>query len=68
MYRTAALLALLIFPALTVPAQAHRSGCHRWHSCPNDTGSYGTTSRSAATVSPTVVPASRPPVRPWSRR
>lgn len=22
------------------PALAHRSGCHRWHSCPSDTGSY----------------------------
>lgn len=22
------------------PAGAHRSGCHRWHSCPSDTGSY----------------------------
>ena len=22
------------------PASAHRSGCHRWHSCPSDTGSY----------------------------
>ena len=21
-------------------ADAHRSGCHRWHSCPSDTGSY----------------------------
>lgn len=21
-------------------AEAHRSGCHRWHSCPSDTGSY----------------------------
>jgi hypothetical protein len=21
-------------------AQAHRDGCHRWHSCPSDTGSY----------------------------
>jgi hypothetical protein len=21
-------------------ALAHRSGCHRWHSCPSDTGSY----------------------------
>ncbi len=19
---------------------AHRSGCHRWHSCPSDSGSY----------------------------
>jgi len=22
------------------PTSAHRSGCHRWHSCPSDTGSY----------------------------
>src|SRR2546426_3185117 len=21
-------------------SDAHRSGCHRWHSCPSDTGSY----------------------------
>jgi hypothetical protein len=21
-------------------AQAHRAGCHRWHSCPSDTDSY----------------------------
>lgn len=27
----------LIFPAIT---EAHRSGCHRWHTCPSDTGSY----------------------------
>jgi hypothetical protein len=26
---------------LAIPvADAHRSGCHRWHSCPSDTGSY----------------------------
>jgi len=25
---------------LPVFASAHRSGCHRWHSCPSDTGSY----------------------------
>jgi hypothetical protein len=23
-----------------VDAPAHRSGCHRWHSCPSDNGSY----------------------------
>lgn len=28
---------LAIFPAIV---SAHRSGCHRWHSCPSDTGSY----------------------------
>lgn len=22
------------------PSSAHQSGCHRWHSCPSDTGSY----------------------------
>ncbi len=22
------------------PAHAHRDGCHRWHSCPSDSGSY----------------------------
>lgn len=22
------------------PAASHRSGCHRWHACPSDTGSY----------------------------
>ena len=32
------LLAGLLLVALA--AEAHRSGCHRWHSCPSDTGSY----------------------------
>jgi hypothetical protein len=39
----AAVLLLILFCALTmrVPtASAHRDGCHRWHSCPSDTGSY----------------------------
>jgi hypothetical protein len=37
-----AILAVLLFAILgPVPqAYAHRSGCHRWHSCPSDTGSY----------------------------
>ena len=33
----------LITQSLTVtntPLFAHRDGCHRWHSCPSDTGSY----------------------------
>jgi hypothetical protein len=29
----------LILPA-AFPVQAHRSGCHRWHSCPSDRGTY----------------------------
>lgn len=34
---------LLVVPVLlagAAPAVAHRDGCHRWHSCPSDTGSY----------------------------
>jgi hypothetical protein len=42
-------------------ASAHQSGCHRWHSCPSDTGSYvcgdlGYTS-GCPRVSPKVKPA-----------
>lgn len=45
MKRLLALLALLAlmfaFGVLAAPvALAHRSGCHRWHSCPSDSGSY----------------------------
>ncbi len=38
-YRALA-LALLVLAVATPAAEAHRSGCHRWHSCPSDTGSY----------------------------
>lgn len=31
-------IAILSF--LAMPAAAHRSGCHSWHSCPSDSGSY----------------------------
>lgn len=34
-------LLVVVFVFTLVPqAEAHRSGCHRWHSCPSDTGSY----------------------------
>ncbi|MFF0010667.1 Ig-like domain-containing protein [Streptomyces sp. NPDC005374] len=32
--------AVLVLGLLPVTAEAHRDGCHRWHSCPSDTGSY----------------------------
>jgi hypothetical protein len=32
--------AIIAFMPLTPPTSAHRSGCHRWHSCPSDSGSY----------------------------
>lgn len=39
---TIGLLVIFVFSfSVLVPsASAHRSGCHRWHSCPSDTGSY----------------------------
>lgn len=33
-----ALLLTIVLP--NGKAEAHRSGCHRWHSCPSDTNSY----------------------------
>ena len=37
-----ALALIALFAALPVAftADAHQSGCHRWHSCPSDSGSY----------------------------
>ncbi|MFF0437052.1 hypothetical protein ACFYU9_33130 [Streptomyces sp. NPDC004327] len=45
MRRSAALAAAVALALATTwgtatPAAAHRDGCHRWHSCPSDTGSY----------------------------
>ncbi|GEM50151.1 stalk domain-containing protein [Deinococcus cellulosilyticus] len=36
---SAALMTIGLF-FISQNAEAHRSGCHRWHSCPSDTGSY----------------------------
>ena len=33
-------LTFLLYIFNVVVAEAHRSGCHRWHSCPSDSGSY----------------------------
>ena len=46
-----ALTFLFLFSGFyVVIAEAHRSGCHRWHSCPSDSGSYicGDTGRCSA--------------------
>ena len=42
MYKILAIVLALALFALALPddAFAHKSGCHRWHSCPSDTGSY----------------------------
>ena len=31
---------MIAIAMMPTTASAHRSGCHRWHSCPSDTGSY----------------------------
>ena len=33
-------LTFLLYIFNVLVAEAHRSGCHRWHSCPSDSGSY----------------------------
>jgi hypothetical protein len=39
---TTAVIALAAFAAgfAASPAAAHRSGCHRWHTCPSDHATY----------------------------
>lgn len=39
-WRVVAPVVFLIAGMWPVTAQAHRDGCHRWHSCPSDSGSY----------------------------
>ena len=37
----AIILAIVVFSSLvSVTVYGHQSGCHRWHSCPSDSGSY----------------------------
>lgn len=38
--RASVILVVALFAAVPPQADAHRSGCHRRHSCPSDTGSY----------------------------
>lgn len=58
-------------------AEAHRDGCHRWHSCPSDTGSYvcgdlGYDSecpdKNPAAPTPSTPPPPPPPPPPSSPR
>lgn len=50
------------FYLLAAPAEAHRSGCHRWHSCPSDSGSYVCGDLGYTSSCPTSTPAPRPAV------
>lgn len=40
LFRNFIILGALFILILPLFSFAHRSGCHRWHSCPSDTGSY----------------------------
>jgi hypothetical protein len=37
---TTILISIAIIPISPTESLAHRDGCHRWHSCPPDDGSY----------------------------
>lgn len=51
------LLLLLLLASFGVGSftSAHQNGCHRWHSCPSDTGSYVCGDLGYTTYCPTVV-------------
>jgi endonuclease YncB( thermonuclease family) len=38
--RVIVLLILMLVSSAIAGTEAHRSGCHRWHSCPSDRGTY----------------------------
>lgn len=64
-YLISLMIAGLVFGVGILPASAHRSGCHRWHSCPSDTGSYvcgdlGYTSGCPTSIAPQPNPAPSP--------
>jgi len=55
--------------ALAPAAEAHQSGCHRWHTCPSDSGSYvcgdlGYSCQTGTTPAPTPTPAPAPTPTP----
>jgi hypothetical protein len=52
--RSLLLLVCFLFTVSPQLVEAHRSGCHRWHTCPSDTGSYTMDYTPVAT--PTSVP------------
>jgi len=57
------LLGVLLLIGLTIPApavSAHRDGCHRWHSCPSDSGSYTCGDLGYYSECPVAQPAPKP--------
>jgi hypothetical protein len=39
-FAAAMALSALALGIAATPAEAHRGGCHRWHSCPSDHATY----------------------------
>lgn len=50
---------LVLSPSI---ALAHRSGCHRWHSCPSDSGSYSCGDWGYSNYCPTQTPTYTAPI------
>lgn len=70
MKKSFALLALTLLPstllALSSTAEAHRSGCHRWHSCPSDRGTYVCGDLGYTSECPSSTPVMTPPAQTTS--
>src|SRR5689334_1952975 len=69
--KKALLLFALLFLFIASPVSAHRSGCHRWHSCPSDTGSYVCGDLGYDSECPyqyIALPTSTPKPRPTTRK
>lgn len=65
---------LAVLYLIAAPAYAHRDGCHRWHSCPSDRGTYecgdlgyttycGTDTAQASVYVPATPQAEENPIR-----
>ncbi len=61
---TVAFLACFGGFAFAPSAEAHRSGCHRWHSCPSDSGSYVCGDLGYASECPKSAPQPTPKPKP----
>jgi hypothetical protein len=60
----AVVLSTLTFLSVAHKSEAHRDGCHRWHSCPSDTGSYVCGDMGYASQCPNSTPTRLPAAIP----
>lgn len=57
-------IVLMLFFSVIPPIDAHQSGCHRWHSCPSDSGSYVCGDKGYDTYCPTYTVVKQPVQQP----